>query len=97
MITASIEPATDLFVGDLLGSGPVEFRDGATPSGLTCAVADLAFSNDHGASFSYSPSPDSDGFDGNVTTLRVNPKGIFNGASSIEMPSFFLRFRVRVR
>lgn len=93
-----------LFVGDINGpgSGPLQFADGATPSGLTYIFSgldsltdDVAFSNDNGTSFSYIPVP-VDGFDTNVTHIRVNPKGPFNGASGAATPGFEIRFKVRV-
>lgn len=97
---------TSLFVGDIdtAGSGPVYFADGSIPSGLSFTYSglnsqfdDIAFSNDGGSSFDYMPSPDSDGYDSNITTIMINPKGVFNGALNGSVPSFALRFRVRVR
>ena len=52
----------------------------------------LAFSNNNGASYTYVPVPDADGFDANVTDIRINPAGTQTAGSA-----FNLRFRVRVR
>ena len=89
---------TDLFVGDLggAGTGPVAFA--ALGSGLTytftslaSATDDVGFSSDGGATFTYGPTPNANGVDPAVTHIRINPKGSFNAASSIQ-----LQFRVRV-
>jgi len=86
------------------GSGPIAFINGATPSGLTYtysglanAADDVAFSNNNGTSFDYSPTPDGDGLDANVTHVRINPKGTLGAAAGSDIPSFTLRLRVQVR
>jgi uncharacterized repeat protein (TIGR01451 family) len=97
---------TGLFVGDLgaPGSGPVAFSNGAIPSGLTYTFGglgngadDIAFSNNGGGSWSYTPVADANGVDTSVTHVRIAPKGMFNGASPGSIPSFTLRLRVQVR
>lgn len=97
---------TSLYVGDIdsAGSGPVYFSDGPTSSGLNFSYSglnsptdDVAFSSDGGVSFNYTPSPDSQGYDSNITNIMINPKGVFNGAIGGNIPSFSLMFRVRVR
>lgn len=69
--------------------GPVIFVDPGSNSGLTYAYGgagsvagdlgvvgdDLEFSNDNGASFTYSPSDEGDGCDSRITNFRVNPAG----------------------
>jgi uncharacterized repeat protein (TIGR01451 family) len=102
-----IDPITSnlmLYVNDFGGAGPVAFTDGSTPSGLTYTFIglgsggdDLAFSNNNGASYGYPPVPDANGYDGAVTHIRVNPKGAFNGVSGLNVPSFTLRFRAKVK
>ncbi len=84
------------------GSGPVEFQDGNPTSGLTYTFQDLSnisddisFSNDNGSSYDYFPTPDAQGCDGNVTHLKIAPKGMFNGTNG-GTPSFQLRFKVRI-
>ena len=97
-----LPPELMLRVSDLgtAGSGPVSFSDGSPASGMTYTFGtlanltdDLQFSNDHGATWNYVPTPDADGYDGAVTGLRVNPKGVFspNGGQ------FTLKFRAMVR
>lgn len=104
--TDNIPGNTSLFVGDIdsAGSGPVFFENGLTPSGLSFTysglnslIDDIAFSDNGGLSFDYVPSPDPDGYDGNITSIMINPKGVFSGALGGNNPSFSLRFRVKVR
>jgi uncharacterized repeat protein (TIGR01451 family) len=105
-VTDPVPANTDLFVADLgaPGSGPVLFINGATASGLTYFFGglgdtgdDVAFSNNNGTSFDYTPVPDANGFDAVVTHIRIHPKGMFNGAGGAGVPSFQLRLRVKVR
>jgi len=101
----TVPAGTALYVGDygVAGSGPVEFTDGTPSGGMTYTYVslgdvgdDLAFSDDGGVTFTYTPVPDADGFDSNVTHLMVTPKGTMPGASAAGNPSFELKFRVRV-
>ena len=96
---------TALFVGDIngAGSGPVLFTDGAIASGLTYTFIsiddltdDVAFSID-GTNYDYIPAPDAGGFDASITHMRINPKGPFNGASGGDIPTFEVKFQVRVK
>ena len=95
---------TTLYVGDLSGlnSGPVKFTDGSTASGLSYSYTSLssstdnvAFSNNGGTTYSYTPTPDANGYDANVTNIRINPQGTFAAAGSGN-PSFQVSFRVKV-
>lgn len=104
-VSDHVPAGTDIFLGDLgpAGSGPVEFTDGnllglgLLGSGLDYsygglgAADSLEFSNNNGASYTYTPSPVG-GYDSAVTDIRVRPSGGFAAGSS-----FNLRFRVRVR
>jgi len=106
VVSDAIPVNTELYVGDLvaLGTGPVDFTDGAVTSGLSYAFTslssgtdDLAFSDDNGTTWAYTPVPDTDGYDATVTNLRLLPKGEFVAASGPGLPSFAMQFRVRVR
>ncbi len=97
---------TALYVNDIsgAGTGPVRFVDGSPPSGLNYQFTSLAsttdnlsFSNNNGASYSYSPSPDAAGLDSNVTNIRINLSGQFLANSGSGNPSFSLKFRVKVK
>ncbi|MGZ8284450.1 MAG: DNRLRE domain-containing protein [Allosphingosinicella sp.] len=105
-VVQSVPAQASLYVGDLggPGSGPVAFAQGSPPSGLTYAYSnlastsdDLAFSNDGGSSFAYTPVADATGYDPAVTHIRVSPKGLFAGASGSGSPSFTISYRIKVK
>lgn len=99
IITDAVPAGTELFVGDLDGSGnPVIYVDGAPPnsSGLIFdASTDMSFSDDDGASYGYAPGAGD--WDSAVTNLRINPRGAFTAGTAVNSPSFTIRYRVRVR
>ncbi|MDZ4804539.1 MAG: hypothetical protein SGI90_06750 [Candidatus Eisenbacteria bacterium] len=104
-ITDPLPATTRLYVGNLggIGSGPVAFTDGSPVSGLVyifislaSPVDNVAFSNDGGATFTYTPSPDIEGFDESVTHLRISFLGSMNAAAGGN-PWARVRFRVAVR
>ena len=91
----------DLRVADIGvgGSGPVQYVDGSPASGLTysfvslsSATDDVAFSNDGGATWTYTPTAGANGTDPAVTNIRINPKGVFNANNA----QFTIRLRMRV-
>lgn len=105
VIIDPIPEHASLFVNDIdvPGSGPLLFLDGTAPSGLTYTFTslesttdDIDFSGDGGATYTYVPSPDAHGFDGNVSHIRVSPKGTFQGSSTPPAPYADLKFKVRV-
>jgi hypothetical protein len=105
VVVQSVPPQAMLYVGNFgaPGSGPVAFTQGSPSSGLTYVFTslasttdNLAFSNNGGASFGYTPTPDANGYDSAVTHIRVTPQGIFAGAGGSGSPSFTLSYRVRV-
>ena len=105
IITDPVPTNTKLFVNDLggAGSGPVTFTDGSPSSALTytftslsSSTDDLSFSNNGGASYTYTPTAGADGCDANVTNVRVNPKGTFAPASGSN-PSFSLVYQICVK
>ncbi|HEX8571515.1 MAG TPA: DNRLRE domain-containing protein [Allosphingosinicella sp.] len=105
-IVQSVPPQGSLFVGDLggAGSGPVAFAQGSPSSGLAYAFAglgsttdDLAFSNNNGATFGYTPTADSSGYDPAVTHIRVAPRGTFAGTTGAGSPNFTLSYRIKVK
>lgn len=100
-----IPSGSALVVADIgaAGSGPVRFTNGATSSGLTytftslgSATDDVAFSNDGGATWTYTPAPDGNGCDANVTDIRVVPQGTFAGAAGTS-PSCTIVYRCQVQ
>ena len=105
-ITDAVPSTMQLYVNDVggAGSGPVAFSNGATTSGLSYSFTSLAsttdgiaFSNNNGATYTYTPVPDANGYDSNVTHFRISPTGTFNGASGGNNPSFQLQLRMQVR
>ncbi|MEA3008390.1 MAG: hypothetical protein QOJ91_82 [Sphingomonadales bacterium] len=83
-----------LYVGNISGSsgGPLRFTNGATASALTYTFTSLAstaddidFSNDGGATWTYVPTPDSQGADPLVNRIRIRPKGAMAANSSFSL------------
>lgn len=81
----------------------MQFVDGATTSGMTYSFVNLGdagdsieFSNDGGATYTYTPVPDLDGYDAAVNKIRVNLTNNFNASDQVNNPSFSLKFRVGV-
>lgn len=106
VVVQSVPAQSSLYVGDLgsAGSGPVAFVQGSPSSGLTYSYSglasttdNLAFSNNGGASFGYTPVPDPAGFDAAVTHIRVTPTGLFAGASGSGSPGFTISYRIKVK
>jgi hypothetical protein len=56
----------------------------------------LDFSNDGGATWTYTPSANADGCDPSVTSIRVKPQGTMAANTGSGNPYFEIRFRVRV-
>ena len=98
-IVEVVPAGTELYV-DTGAGDPIAFTDGAVASGLTYSYAtDVSFSNQIGGGppYSYTPTPNAEGYDPAVTGFRVNPSGPMNAASGGGFPSFSVEFRVRVR
>jgi len=103
----AIPANTDLYVSDIgaSGSGPIAFSNGSLTSSLTYTFTslasttdDVAFSNNNGATWTYTPVANANGVDPNVTNVRINPKGVFSGdpAPGAPSPSCTASFRVRI-
>ncbi len=72
--------------------GPIAFNDPGGNSGVTYGFAtvasptdDLEFSNNNGASFDYTPTPDADDCDTAITDFRVRPDGAFASGGTITL------------
>jgi len=94
-----VPPNSTLYVSTASGD-PVAFINGVPPSGLLFNYAtNVTFSNQPGggAPYNYTPVPDVDGYDANVTGFRIAPTGLMLPATIAGNPSFTIRFRVRVR
>jgi hypothetical protein len=77
----------------------VQYVDGSPASGMTYTFTalgntgdDIAFSNDGGATWTYTPAIDGNGTDPAVTNVRINPKGALNADSA----QFTIKLRMRI-
>jgi uncharacterized repeat protein (TIGR01451 family) len=88
---------TDAAMYVLAAGNPVVFVNGSPVSGLTFNYAtNVSYSLTGVAGpFTYTPSPDADGFDPLVRAVRIAPGGTMNAAGGGN-PSFTLQFRVRI-
>lgn len=88
IVTDAIPANLSLFVGTYApGPGPVRFTPGSSAltygfTSLASAADDLEFSNNGGASWTYTPTVDANGVDAAVTHVRVRPKGSMAPGSS---------------
>ncbi|MBC7756328.1 MAG: hypothetical protein H7Z20_06770 [Bdellovibrio sp.] len=106
VITDPIPANTEMFTGGLTATAPFTFIDGAPVSGLACTFVSLAsatdcidFSNNSGATWTYTPSAASD-YDPLVTNIRFRPTGALNGdtpPATAPYPNFRLNFKVRIK
>lgn len=106
VVTETMPTGLELFVGDYgaVGSGPLAVADGAVSCGLIYSFVSLAngtdsisFSNNGGASYSYTPIPDGSGYDATVTNVRVNPSGSFAAKTGATNPSCQMQLFARVK
>jgi uncharacterized repeat protein (TIGR01451 family) len=106
VITDAVPATMEMFVGNIggAGSGPVSFTNGTPSSGLTYTYTSLAsttdslsFSNNGGTTYTYTPVPDANGYDANVTNFRVNPAGSFAAKTGASDPGFTMQLRMRVK
>ena len=104
VLTETLPTETMMYVNDLNGpgSGPVIFVDGTPNSGLSYSFLglsdltdDLEF-DDGSLNFTYTPTPDGNGYDTNVTGVRVNPGGPLV-YSDLGDPYFELRLQTKIR
>lgn len=91
VLTDPLPPQMTFFNGDIDGAGPLtgnfEFIPGA--SGLTFAAANLAYSNNGGSTYGYTPAA---GYDAAVNAIRMVPQGAMAANSS-----FSIRFRTQIK
>lgn len=106
VITDAVPGNMELYVGNIggAGSGPVSFVNGSPSSGLSytftslaSATDSIAFSNNGGASYAYTPVPDGNGYDAAVTNFRISPSGSFAAKTGAGNPSFSAQLRMRIK
>jgi hypothetical protein len=85
-----LPPQTTFYNGDfdpaLPGTDPFQLTAGS--SGVTLAAANVAYSNNNGSTYAYTPAA---GYDAAVDAVRFSP-----GGSMAANSSFTIRFRARV-
>ncbi|WP_396588238.1 CCXG family PEP-CTERM protein [Bermanella sp. R86510] len=109
-LTQEIDTQNKLFVNGLNGAtpstSPIIFTDGSglqasslsfNFNGLSSTNDSIAFSNNGGASFNYTPSADSDGYDENITHFRLNLPGTFKPSKDGTTPNFTIEYQVMVK
>jgi hypothetical protein len=106
VITDPMPANTEVFVNDINGgtSGPLLFTDGTPVSGLSydfaglgSATDSIAFSDDNGVTYNYTPTPNVDGYDSVATDIKVSLSGSFTASYGNPHPSFSITFWVRVQ
>ena len=102
-ITDVVPAHLSLYVGDLeqSGAGPAAFKDNDSGlifsfDGLGSTQDSVEFSSDGGKTFDYVPVADSDGFDANVTHIKLRPRGALL-PTNINSERFSLRYRMKVK
>jgi large repetitive protein len=99
-VSDATPPGLAVHLADIAGpgSGPVQFADGSPPSNLgysfsalASATDDVEFSNDGGLTWTYTPTPDGNGDDAQVTNIRVRPQGSMAPAASFQIN---VRYRI---
>ncbi|CAO1653929.1 hypothetical protein [Parasphingorhabdus sp. NYA22] len=102
-VTDKVPEHLSLFVGDLghSGTGPAVFKDNDSGlefsfDGLSSAKDSIEFSSDGGRTFDYIPVADTDGFDANVTHIKLRPNGALLPTVG-KYERFSLRYRMKVK
>ncbi len=104
IIANDVPAGLKMFVADLQGqgAGPLLFAEGPAPSTLRYQFQSLAspddaieFSSNRGASFDYTPDPDSEGYDLRVTNFRIRLHGVMAAAQAAPT-SFTMRYRMGI-
>lgn len=79
-----------------LAGGPVIFDDSGSPVPPGVSLGPIAYSNNGGSSFTYTPTPDADGFDSAVNAIQITLGGALVGVAPAGSPSFQLQLAARV-
>lgn len=101
VVTELIPANMSMCVSTLCSDPPVDFFCSSAPDGcgLTYTYAtDVTYSNQVGGGepYDYSAVPDGAGYDANITGVRINPAGIFNG-KNVGDPSFSLFLKMMIK
>ena len=71
------------------------FNDGTVSSELSLAT--VLYSNNNGSDFTYTPISDIEGFDVDVTNIKINLEGSFKESDGIDHPSFNIELYMGVQ
>lgn len=103
-LVQKIDSEAELFVGDFISSGPIEFSDGTSTSnsGLSYLYTsinnngdNISFSSD-GINFNH-PVTNSGGYDSDITHFKLNLQGAFKPTMDGVTPTFSYEYQVRVK
>lgn len=95
-----------LYVNNLTANGPVIFTDGTGNNisglsynfeNLTSTTDGLLFSNTNGVDFNYQPTPDAEGFDSNVTDIKLVFSGSMKPKYAQGTPEFTIEYQVKIK
>jgi len=95
-----------LFVNNLTATGPIGFTDGAANdiSGLNYSFINLnstsdglSFSHNNGANYNYVPTPDSEGYDSNITHIKLVFTGSMLPKYDQGIPEFNIEYQIKVK
>ena len=98
LVISDLVPANTAL--DLTGKPPFTFTDGSPSSGLTVAGgsdANIAYSNNGGASYTYVPSCTRPCADPTITNFKITLNGSMNGKLGGTAPSFVTTYDVLIR
>ncbi|CAA6816885.1 MAG: Unknown protein [uncultured Sulfurovum sp.] len=93
-IADSVPANMKLCVSSLSRCTEVGFVEGGVSS--TLSLGSLEYSNNNGASFNYMPMADAEGFDRDVTNVRIKLNGSFQESDGMNHPSFSLVLKMGI-
>jgi len=98
VITDPVPANTMMCVSTLCSNPPVVFTCSTSPAcGLTTPTVVYSNQPGGGGPYTYTPVPDANGYDLNVTGISITPGGTFNGTSGLPNPYFSVTFKVMIR
>jgi hypothetical protein len=105
-LVQTLSTDTKLYVNNLSANGPVLFSNGGgnNISGLSYnffSLGDnsdnLSFSNNNGTNYSYTPTADSEGYDSNVTHIKLIFTGSMKPKYDLGTPEFNIEYQIKVK
>jgi hypothetical protein len=105
-LVQSLSSDAKLYVNNLYPSGPILFSNGLGNdvsglsynfSSLNSQSDNLSFSNNNGTSYDYIPVADSEGYDSNITHIRLTFTGIIKPVFDQGTPQFNIEYQVKIK